>query len=66
MTKQQAKRYAYRVLAAEAHHHIANGSEWLRVGDNGEEFSNEDHERVRHAVEEIAATLRHRGWEPNR
>jgi hypothetical protein len=66
MTKAEAREYALKVLAAEARHHVGNGSEWLEaphgpVGgatlDDEGKFSEADHRRVRDAVEKIADEL---------
>lgn len=66
MTKAEAREYALRVLAAEARHHIGNGSDWLlrphgrapgaRIDSDGY-FSGPDMVRIETAVEEIATSL---------
>lgn len=61
MTKKEAKRYVLRVLAAETRHHIENGSEWTFIGDDGQEMSEADCDRVKAAIEEVADELERRG-----
>lgn len=68
MNRREAKAYALRCLAAEARHHVSNGSGWieaplrsdgLAVGEDGE-FSVADRQRVERAVEEISDELERR------
>lgn len=62
MNKRQAKAYVLRALAAEARHHVGNGSDWLLrplradgiATDPDGEFTEEDHRRVIQAVEDVA------------
>lgn len=56
MTKSEAREYVLRVLAAEARHHIANGSEWL----DGCAASEADMQLISSAVKEIADELERR------
>lgn len=65
MTKTEAREYVLRVLATEARHHVANGSEWLFhplradgiAVDTEGRFTEADGRRVREAVEKIANEL---------
>lgn len=61
MTKKDAKRYVLSCLADETFHHIANGSEWLSVGDDGKEFSEADYERCVEALKDLVSEFERRG-----
>lgn len=68
MNQRQAKAYVLRVLAAEARHHVGNGSEWLErplrsdgiaVQEDGA-FSDADYKRVLRAVASVADEMERR------
>jgi hypothetical protein len=69
MNKRHAKAYILRVLAAEARHHISNGSDWLEhpldsdgiATDPDGSFSEADQRRLVAALNEIADELETRG-----
>jgi hypothetical protein len=63
VNRRRAKAYVLRVLAAEARHHIGNGSEWIerpsKVDADGA-FSPADQRRIVGAIEEVAGELARR------
>ena len=68
MNKRQAKAYVMRCLAAEARHHLGNGSEWLErplrsdgiAVDAEGDFLPDDQERIAAAVRDVADELERR------
>lgn len=68
MNRRQARSYVLRVLAAEARHHIGNGSEWIERPLNSDNisvqedgtFSDADQERIIAEVNAVADELERR------
>lgn len=61
MTKTEARKEVARAAATMLRHHIGNGSEWIYLGDDGEDRPEADVERIEDAIRKLASELDRRG-----